>query len=59
MTFNTATNSDANYWDRSSNSGYGSRRAFYSKFLIVSGGPDQSVGIFRYSDTSPPTSRPS
>jgi hypothetical protein len=44
------------YWDRSSNTGYGSRRAFYSKFLIVSGGPDQLVGIFRYADSSPPTS---
>jgi hypothetical protein len=41
------------YWDRSLGS---YRRAFYSKFLIVSGGPDQLVGIFRYPDTSPPTS---
>jgi prepilin-type N-terminal cleavage/methylation domain-containing protein len=40
------------YWDRTVPS---SRRAFYSKFLIVSGGPDQSVGIFRYPDTAPPT----
>jgi prepilin-type N-terminal cleavage/methylation domain-containing protein len=44
------------YWDRSFNPGFGSRRAFYSKFLIASGGPDEIVGIFRYPDTSPPNS---
>jgi prepilin-type N-terminal cleavage/methylation domain-containing protein len=38
------------YWDRSSNPGYGSRRAFYSKFLILSGGPDLAPGVFLYSD---------
>jgi hypothetical protein len=53
MTF--VSGSVGNYWDRSTNTGFGSRRAFYSKFLIVSGGPDQTVGIFRYPDASPPT----
>src|SRR5262249_49193305 len=37
-------------------SAYTRRRAFYSKFLIVSGGPDNQVGVFRYPDASPPTS---
>jgi len=44
----------AYFWDRGT--AYGSRRAFYSKFLIVSGGPDQQVGIFRYPDV--PTTSP-
>ena len=35
---------------------YAARRAFYSKFLIVSGGPDLQVGIFRYPDSAPPGS---
>ena len=46
------------YWDRSNVTtpvAYGRRRAYYTKFLIVSGGPDQTVGIFRYSDILPPT----
>ena len=51
-----ATANFAMYWDRSSNKGYGTRRAYYSKFLIVSGGPDLTVGIFRYPDTVPPSS---
>ncbi len=55
MTLDTTSYTVGNYWDRSGNTGFGSRRAFYSKFLIVSGGPDQTVGIFRYPDTSPPT----
>jgi hypothetical protein len=37
-----------NDWDRGTT--YGARRAFYSKFLIVSSGPDQQLGIFRYTD---------
>ena len=37
------------YWDRRHAYGYG-RRAFYSKFLVVSGGPDQQLGVFLYSD---------
>jgi prepilin-type N-terminal cleavage/methylation domain-containing protein len=49
----------ATYWDRSQTTKpqYGSRRAFYSKFLIVSSGPDQTSGIFRYPDipASPPS----
>jgi hypothetical protein len=35
-------------WDRSPTYAY--RRAFYSKFLIVSGGLDGQVGVFLYSD---------
>ncbi len=37
-----------NYWDRGST--YGNRRAFYSKFLILSGGLDGQPGVFLYSD---------
>jgi prepilin-type N-terminal cleavage/methylation domain-containing protein len=33
-------------WDRSG----GPRRAFYSKPLIVSSGPDKALGLFQYSD---------
>jgi prepilin-type N-terminal cleavage/methylation domain-containing protein len=36
-------------WDRGS---YPNRRAFYSKFLILSGGLDQQPGVFLYSDTA-------
>ena len=46
------------YWDRSNATtpvAYGKRRAYYTKFLIVSGGQDQMVGTFRYPDTAPPT----
>jgi len=39
-------------WDRG---GYPSRRAFYSKFLILSSGPDEQLGVFLYSDADPPT----
>ena len=35
-------------WDRGAT--YPSRRAFYSKFLILSGGPDQAPGVFLYAD---------
>jgi prepilin-type N-terminal cleavage/methylation domain-containing protein len=38
------------FWDRGTT--YGARRAFYSKFLIVSGGQDQQLGVFLYPDTS-------
>jgi hypothetical protein len=34
------------WWDRGTT--YGARRAFYSKFLIASAGPDQQLGIFQY-----------
>jgi hypothetical protein len=37
------------YWDRSSG---GFRRAYYSKFLILSGGPDETPGVFLYSDAA-------
>ncbi len=36
------------FWDRGSS--YGGRRAYYSKFLILSGGPDAQPGVFLYSD---------
>jgi prepilin-type N-terminal cleavage/methylation domain-containing protein len=40
-------------WDRG---GYQSRRAFSTKFLILSGGPDQQPGVFLYPDgTAQPT----
>ena len=35
------------YWDRG---GSFARRAYYSKFLILSGGPDRQPGVFLYSD---------
>jgi hypothetical protein len=35
-------------WDRGST--YGNRRAFYSKFLILSAGLDGQLGVFLYSD---------
>jgi prepilin-type N-terminal cleavage/methylation domain-containing protein len=38
------------YWDRGGTYPY--RRAFYSKFLILSGGLDQQPGVFLYSDTA-------
>jgi hypothetical protein len=34
-------------WDRG---GFPYRRAYYSKFLILSGGQDQNPGVFLYSD---------
>jgi len=35
------------YWDRSTDAtkGYYSRRAYYSKFLVLSGGPDKRPGV--------------
>jgi hypothetical protein len=38
-----------NYWDRGTT--FGSRRAFYSKFLVLSGGPDLTPGVFLYPDS--------
>ncbi len=38
------------FWDRGST--YGARRAFYSKFLILSGGLDGQLGVFLYSDAA-------
>ena len=35
------------FWDRGD---FPYRRAFYSKFLILSGGQDQQPGVFLYSD---------
>ena len=35
-------------WDRS---GSRCRRAFFTKFLVLSGGPDQVPGVFLYTDT--------
>ena len=39
----------ASFWDRGGT--YPLRRAFYSKFLILSGGPDQVPGVFLYADS--------
>ena len=39
------------YWDRSGNS---PRRAFYSKFLILSGGRDKKPGVFLYATRTLP-----
>jgi hypothetical protein len=36
------------FWDRGST--YGGRRSYYSKFLILSGGPDNQPGVFLYSN---------
>jgi hypothetical protein len=36
------------FWDRGS---YPNRRAFYHKFLILSGGPDLQPGVFLYADS--------
>jgi len=44
----------AQYWDRGSI--YQSRRAFFSRPLILSGGPDKQLGVFLYSDGPPGTS---
>jgi prepilin-type N-terminal cleavage/methylation domain-containing protein len=42
-------------WDRSASSG---RRAFYSKFLIISAGPDRVPGVFLYDEkTFPPAAQ--
>ncbi len=41
------SNSSVLYWDRSGNY---ARRAFYTKFLILSGGRDRQPGVFLYSD---------
>jgi prepilin-type N-terminal cleavage/methylation domain-containing protein len=37
-----------NFWDRGTK--YPERRAFYSKFLILSSGPDQLPGVFLFPD---------
>ena len=42
------SNSPALYWDRSGNY---QRRAFYTKFLILSGGRDRQPGVFLYADS--------
>lgn len=38
------------YWDRGST--YGARRAYYTKFLILSAGLDGQYGVFLYSDAT-------
>jgi hypothetical protein len=40
----TTSNIGAQTWDRT---GLYRRRAYYSKFLVLSGGPDQEIGVFR------------
>ena len=37
------------FWDRGT--AFPARRAFYSKFLILSGGPDTLPGVFLYADS--------
>lgn len=41
--------SNTTFWDRSvsTNTGYYMRRAYYSRFLILSGGPDKNPGVAR------------
>jgi prepilin-type N-terminal cleavage/methylation domain-containing protein len=40
----TKNNAGAQMWDRT---GYYRRRGYYSKFLVLSGGPDTEIGVFR------------
>jgi hypothetical protein len=41
------------FWERSAPGGsFDFRRAFYTKFLIVSSGPDKQLGIFQYASDS-------
>jgi prepilin-type N-terminal cleavage/methylation domain-containing protein len=44
----------AQYWDRGST--YSFRRAFNSRPLILSGGPDKQLGVFLFADGTPGTS---
>jgi hypothetical protein len=44
----------ANYWDRGTTYPY--RRAFFTKPLILSGGPDKQLGVFLYPNGTPGTS---
>ncbi len=37
-----------NYWDRSGTTPFGPRRAFLTRPLILSGGPDKQLGVFLY-----------
>ena len=60
LTLSSFSSSTGDFWDRSAPSGtlYSQRRAFYSKFLVVSWGQDGMPGIFGYYDEllqSPPT----
>jgi len=43
---NSAAASNSSFWDRSTTTttGYYTRRAYYSRFLILSGGPDKNPG---------------
>ncbi|WP_197490743.1 type II secretion system protein [Planctomyces sp. SH-PL62] len=45
MQYTTASTDAAKYWDRGGYTGLGYRRAFFSKPLILSGGPDQRPGV--------------
>jgi prepilin-type N-terminal cleavage/methylation domain-containing protein len=47
------TGNFAFYWDRGNNFPY--RRAFFSKPLILSSGPDGQPGVFLFPDAVPPT----
>ncbi|WP_165249175.1 type II secretion system protein [Paludisphaera soli] len=49
MEYSTASPTDGGkYWDRGGIPGLGYRRAFSSKPLILSGGPDQQLGVAMY-----------
>jgi type II secretory pathway pseudopilin PulG len=39
-----STSQNVQMWDRTGNS---RRRAYYSKFLVLSGGPDKEIGVFQ------------
>jgi prepilin-type N-terminal cleavage/methylation domain-containing protein len=47
------TGASAFYWDRGAS--YPARRAFFTRPLIVSSGPDRTLGIFLFADNAPPT----
>jgi prepilin-type N-terminal cleavage/methylation domain-containing protein len=49
---NAGAASNATFWDRSAatTSGYYMRRAYYSRFLILSAGPDKNPGVARLYD---------
>lgn len=47
----TSSASFGTLWDRGAPAGpFAARRAFFTKFLIVSSGPDKELGLFRYDD---------
>jgi len=51
LSYGSATDNGL-FWDRGASYGgaYGARRAYFTKFLIVSSGPDKELGLFQYTD---------